>query len=142
MNLEELLKMKKKYEQDFIFNEDYDDTHYLDAFIEKYGEALYEAMKELEKYLTRDAKMNDITLTQLDDMKHALGIDLSKMRKGRWKHKCYRNRFVASKSEDWEDLVNKGYANKSIGLGMNYYYVTQKGLDKIATIFDLRKLEV
>jgi len=68
MNLEELLKMKKKYEQDFIFNEDYDDTHYLDAFIEKYGETLYEAMKELEKYLTRDAVMKPEVEIMLNEL--------------------------------------------------------------------------
>jgi|GEM_PF-1655223 len=56
MKLEELLEMKKKYEQDFIFNEDYDDTHYLEAFIEEYGETLYEAMKELEKYLRQEVQ--------------------------------------------------------------------------------------
>ena len=56
MKLEELLEMKKKYEQDFIFNEDYDDTHCLDTFIEEYGETLYEAMKELEKFLRQEVK--------------------------------------------------------------------------------------
>ena len=56
MKLEELLEMKKKYEQDFIFNEDYDGADCLDDFIERYGEPLYEAMKELEKFLRQEVK--------------------------------------------------------------------------------------
>jgi len=58
MKLEELSEMKKAYETAFWFNENYDGADCLDDFIERYGEALYEAIKELEKYLKRGKRMN------------------------------------------------------------------------------------
>jgi|GEM_PF-1311280 len=58
MKLEELLEMKTAYETAFWRNEDYDGADCLDGFINRYGEVLYEAMKELEKYLKRGKTMN------------------------------------------------------------------------------------
>ena len=58
MKLEELLEMKTAYETAFWRNEDYDGADCLDGFINRYGEVLYEAMKELEKYLKRGKRMN------------------------------------------------------------------------------------
>jgi len=54
--LEELLEMKSAYGEVFYFNEDYHGGEDLDDFMERYGEALYEAMKELEKYLRQEVK--------------------------------------------------------------------------------------
>ena len=56
MGLEELLEMKTAYETAFWCNEDYDGADCLDDFIERYGEPLYEAMKELEKFLRQEVK--------------------------------------------------------------------------------------
>ena len=58
-------------------------------------------------------KMNDITIEQLELMKHALGIS--------YKTKSYRNYFVTSPMCDgyelWEDLFEKKYATKQSACG-------------------------
>jgi len=54
--LEELLEMKRAYEEAFYFNEDYYGGEDLDDFMERYGVALYEIMKKLEEYLRQEEK--------------------------------------------------------------------------------------
>lgn len=81
--------------------------------------------------------MNEVKLSfrQIDLMKHAIGFDISKIRKGRYE--AYRNRYVASKPDkDWEELVSVGYATKrefeiekQIG-----YYVSELGMKYLGVI--------
>jgi hypothetical protein len=59
-------------------------------------------------------------MEQLNQMKHALGLPR--------KPKPYRNYFFLSKpSQDWEELVGKGFANRSKGDEKVYYWLTFEG---------------
>lgn len=70
-----------------------------------YG-AYYVIQSELDKYLKVFKKQIEVSEKQIDEMKHALGLNYSK--------KPYRNRFYCQgDDENWNDLVNKGLANKS-----------------------------
>jgi hypothetical protein len=66
-----------------------------------------------------ELNLNDVSGEQLRKMKHALGL-------GR-KKRPYRNYFfVNSPDNDWDDLVNKGFAKKTEGIneGSIVYYLT------------------
>lgn len=65
--------------------------------------------------------MNNIFVSgdQVKKMMHALGLNNSK--------NMYRNRYVIDSCPLWNDLVKKGFAEKSRALGQKYYYVTDAG---------------
>ena len=62
--------------------------------------------------------LNDITGEQLRKMSHALGLSR--------KNKPYRNYYsLTSPNQDWEDLIEKGFAKKCKGFNDSIiYYVT------------------
>ena len=56
-----------------------------------------------------ELNINDATSEQLRKMKHALGLSR--------KSKPYRNYYsLNSPNDEWEDLINKGFANKCKGI--------------------------
>lgn len=67
----------------------------------------------------------EITDEQLNDMKHALGLDRKK--------KPYRNRYYSeSNNKDWEDLVNKGLADKMEEQpNRTSYWLTKQGVEYV-----------
>jgi hypothetical protein len=70
-----------------------------------------------------ELSLADLTPTQIGKMRHALGLDYSR--------KPYRNYYYCSAPNDeWEDLVQKGFATKQEGMreGSVYYFVTYPAL--------------
>lgn len=84
--------------------------------------------------------MDDVVF-EIDNMCHALGFEPSKINKGQRVHKYYRNYFCAGVKDKktWEELVKLGYAEKAPSAIINdyYYYVTQKGLDFLSSIYKI-----
>lgn len=69
------------------------------------GTAYYVIQSELDRYLDVINKRFKLSERQIDEMKHCIGLD--------YKNKPYRNRFYCqSDDENWNDLVNRGLANK------------------------------
>lgn len=82
----------------------------------------------------------DDALLKIDKMCHAIGFEPSKTRRNQRVHEYYRNYFVAGgkDKEIWENLVKQGYAAKaSNAIVSSYYYVTQKGLDFLSSIYKI-----
>lgn len=70
------------------------------------GTSYYIVQSELNKYLRVVKKEIEISESQIDNMRHSLGLNYSK--------KPYRNRFYCcSNNKNWNDLVEKGLAQKS-----------------------------
>lgn len=69
-----------------------------------------------------------ITVSQINKMKHAIGIKRDSIK--RYKYTAFRNYYYLSeKNEEWENLINRGFAVKHISdTGGNWYYVTKTGL--------------
>lgn len=83
----------------------------------------------------------DDTLFEIENMCHDLGFDPSKIRKGQRTYEYYRNFFVASGEykDSWEKLVKWGDAAKaSNAIVGSYYYVTQKGIDFLSSIYKIK----
>lgn len=82
----------------------------------------------------------DDTLLKIDKMCHAIGFDPTKTRKNQRVYEYYRNYFVAGgkDKEDWEKLVELGYANKTSNAIVNsYYYVTQEGIALLSRLYQI-----
>lgn len=83
----------------------------------------------------------DDALFEIDNMCHALGFDPNGIRKGQKVYEYYRNFFVASGEykDSWEKLVKWGDAAKaSNAIVGSYYYVTQKGIDFLSSIYKIK----
>ncbi len=83
----------------------------------------------------------DDFLNQIDNMCHAMGFDPTKTRKNQRVHEYYRNFFVSGgkDKEVWEKLVELGYASQMYNLIVgSYYYVTQKGIDLLSTVYKIK----
>lgn len=79
--------------------------------------------------------MEMINQTQIDDMKHALGIYYKEKFV---REKSYRNYYCDYEVNDsWEDLIRKGLASLVVreldGKKYYYYHVTEKGMRKLET---------
>lgn len=76
--------------------------------------------------------MNNITRSQENKMRHALGLN--------YKDKPYRNYYYLTASEDqeWNELVEKGYAEKNSGWseGSVVYQVTDEGMNLLGVSVD------
>lgn len=83
----------------------------------------------------------------IEEMRHAIGLDYSKPKRG--KYKAYRNYCMYTAPHSiWEKLVQKGYAEyrheKKPGWIPNesyWYYLTRTGLDLMETMIGA-KIEV
>jgi hypothetical protein len=89
----------------------------------KLAGAYYIVQSELDKYLSIVNKTIYLSDRQIDEMRHALGLD--------YKNKPYRNRFYCnSDDEKWNDLVKKGLALKGeyVESGHCYFWLNHKGV--------------
>jgi len=90
--------------------------------------------------------MDTLTVEQIDNMKHAIGFDQKKVKRG--KHGAYRNYYTTCKPHDgWETLVETGYAIKfpfSRGVGENpmMYSVSKNGMEALEKILGIKITEV
>ena len=69
--------------------------------------------------------LSKISDEQLTKMKHACGVVKEKQKT------FTRNYFQIEHDEDWEMLIELGVANKRKALSLNYYFLTDVGLDII-----------
>ncbi len=94
-----------------------------------------------------DQKYNQITLNQLNLMKHALGLDNSKAKPKRGKYTAYRNYYCTyGKNVDWETLVECGAATSNVGNPEIYpdtvfYYVSMDGMKLMGSILGFKIVE-
>lgn len=83
----------------------------------------------------------NLTLQQIQDMKHAIGFRRNLVKKG--KYKAYRKHYTTSMpDESWEELVVGGYAKVRQfpqGRGQNpmIYHVTAEGLKVLEQILEV-----
>ena len=86
-----------------------------------------------------DCKALKLTIDQIDNMRHAVGLEIRKLRKNQWKFTAYRNYFTTSLAGDkaWDDLVFEGLAEWSYCIEGNciVYRVTKAGLKVLEYIF-------
>ena len=83
-----------------------------------------------------------VTLSQFELMKHAIGIERSKIKRS--KYVAYRNYFCCTgKDIEWELMVEQGLAtfNKSLDNNSTYYFVTKEGIRLIERILEIRVVE-
>jgi hypothetical protein len=87
------------------------------------------------------AAMADINTDQLRLMKHAIGFDRDKVKRG--KYVAWRNCFVNGKKPDdeWEKLVNQGLAEKYSRFCEICYYVSEEGINLLSEILDVKIIE-
>lgn len=86
---------------------------------------------------------NAIRVEQLDLMKHAIGMDAVKTKRG--VYTAYRNRYITyQKCEPWEHLVKCGYATvyneqpEGDALLQYVYSVTRAGMDFIERVLGIK----
>ena len=88
-----------------------------------------------------DCKELSLTIDQIDNMRHAVGLDVRELRKNQWKFKAYRNYFTTSwaGNKSWDDLCTKGLAQRAeyIDDRCVVYRVTSDGLKVLQYIFDV-----
>ncbi|HHY27202.1 MAG TPA: hypothetical protein GX523_10765 [Desulfitobacterium dehalogenans] len=90
----------------------------------------------------------DLTITaeQTDDMKHCIGFDAQRVKRG--KYKAYRNRYITSDdNRGWDDLVSKGLAKKQSfenGIGENpqLYFLSKEGFRFLGGILGVKITEM
>ena len=83
-----------------------------------------------------------VTLSQFGLMKHAIGIERSRIRRSTYV--AYRNYFCCTgKDVEWESLVGYGLAisRKSLDNNSTYYFVTKEGIRLIERILEIRVVE-
>ena len=81
-----------------------------------------------------------LSLSQINKMKHAVGLNNIRTMPKDGNYSAYRNFFaVASKDVDWEELVAIGYATvRYVEWCQEYvYYVSQKGLEYLGKLFGI-----
>lgn len=76
-------------------------------------------------------------LKMICDMKHSLGLDLTKLRKGQTKVNAYRN-YYWGKNEYLEQAACFGFIKKSYYDNDILYTVTDSGLDFLSKLFDIK----
>ena len=88
------------------------------------------------------SKYETITVKQLDNMKHALGLDQTKAKPKRGKYTAYRNYFCTyGKNDEWESLVECGLATFHVGDPSVYYHVSEEGLQFMSEILGFKIVE-
>lgn len=77
------------------------------------------------------AELANLTDEQVKKMKHAIGF-----------HSAvpgHRNYYQVKNDDDWECLVNKGYAEKGESLNLPYFYLTDLGKELIWSLKPYRR---
>lgn len=82
----------------------------------------------------------EISIEQLDDMKHAIGYSRDKVKKGTYK--AYRNYYADTENESWNELIKKGYAERYNGRDYINYSVSEKGIELLENILDIKITEI
>lgn len=86
-----------------------------------------------------DCKTLQLTINQIDNIRHAVGLEIGKLRKNQRKFTSFRNYFITSLAgdKDWDDLIFKGLAERSdcIEDKCVVYRVTKAGLKVLEYIF-------
>ncbi len=88
----------------------------------------------------------NLTLQQIQDMKHAIGFCRDSVKRG--KYKAYRNHYTTSiPEESWEELVTTGYAKvrrfpQGGGPNPMIYHVTIEGMKILEQILEIEIKEV
>lgn len=86
-------------------------------------------LHQIEQEKERAARVADM----VDLASRAIGMNNKKKykRHGKTWYRPYRNYYCAGRQGDpvWEEMVAKGYAQKSKGLSSVYYFMTRAGLD-------------
>lgn len=86
-----------------------------------------------------DCKALKLTIDQIDNMRHAVGLEIRELRKNQWKFTSYRNYFTTSLAgdKDWDYLASEGLAERSdcIEGKCVVYRVTKAGLKVLEYIF-------
>ncbi|WP_018306313.1 hypothetical protein [Desulfitobacterium hafniense] len=95
-----------------------------------------------------DKENIDLTITaeQMDNMKHCIGFDPKRVKRG--KYEAYRNRFITSGDDlEWDDLVSRGLAEKKpfkFGCGENpqLYYLSEEGVKFLGDLLGVKITEM
>ena len=71
-------------------------------------------------------QFDNITVAQVDDMKHAVGFRYDRVRNGQYN--AFRNFFAIDEEQvSWEDLVNRHLATKRKQFNETVYHLTDRG---------------
>jgi hypothetical protein len=93
------------------------------------------------------SEYENITIRQLNLMKHALGLDQTKAKPKRGKYTAYRNYYCSyGKNEDWESLVESGVATSRTGDPEIYptsvfYHVSNEGMQLLERVLGFKIVE-
>jgi hypothetical protein len=93
------------------------------------------------------SEYENITIRQLNLMKHALGLDQTKAKPKRGKYTAYRNYYCSyEKNSDWETLAECGLAISRIGDPEIYptsifYHVSKEGMQLLESILGFKIVE-
>jgi hypothetical protein len=111
--------------KDIIFSNEFEIIY--DSKLESQTELI-----KLDNYKLRDC----ITLRMYDEMKHCIGYE-GKVKRGIYKY--WRNYFCLNElDEKWDKLVQYGLANKSNRENMIFYCLSEKGIDFIASVENIK----
>ena len=86
-----------------------------------------------------------MTISQIDKMKHAVGLNNIRTMPKDGKYSAYRNFFaVSEKDPDWEELVTIDFATcRYVQWCREYtYYVSQKGLEYLEKLMGIKIKEM
>lgn len=93
--------------------------------------------KKSEDHLAREPHpmLSELTESQLRKMKHSVGFN----EKDPINHTFYRNRYVVPADADMDDLVTKGLALKTKKLDLEFYYLTEEGINVIISLMPIKR---
>lgn len=87
-----------------------------------------------------------ITMKQIGNMKHAIGFDRKKVKRG--KYSAYRNYYTTvDRNQSWDELVELSFATRKefkngIGYDPQYYSLTRMGMDLLERVPGCKIVEV
>lgn len=82
-----------------------------------------------------------VSIDQIRIMKHAIGYEPRRVKRG--KYIAWRNYFVNGdkQCEQWDELVDLGLAVKYGRMNQICYYVSDKGIEFLASLLGIRIVE-
>lgn len=84
-------------------------------------------------------RLGNVSMSQIDDMKHAVGYKPSKVKDGRYY--AFRNFFAIDKEQPgWEDLVVRGLATKRKQFNETVYHVSEEGFKILSSVLSVEVL--
>lgn len=79
----------------------------------------------------RHSELDTLTESQISKMKHAVGVHSAQP--------FHRNYYQVENDEDWEDILQKGYAARNVAMDLPYYFLTKKGKELIRTLVPYKR---